>query len=1312
MAFYNPSKLVTDVLSKYLEFDLEQLQLGIWSGDLSIKNVQLKRDAIYPLLNDTSLPQKEGKPPLNLKLVSGSVGHMRIRIPWKRLVWGQGDVRLQISDVTIAVAYESREETAARRRDKEERAILQGTDDGEDEDEKKREARERKQEWLRQAERCQLQGLPIPDKPKVDPTAEEEATGEETSVVHSAGTVDRWLNNIGNNFAWRFFAGLQASIRNVRVAIAQDGVEIGAIFHSMDVNAGKKDGSEKEAEEADPISDEGTGGVTTVTPPPDIIPEGEYDDGEHVDKMIKVQGFGVFIRREGKNPKIPPALKFSASVTADDYLLRPTEGTLSFSFFYPHPAGRKRKKIQQITVEDPTTPTTATATVESVTSSKVRRSKREKREIALEENPNEAVSDTPGTERPAKQPRPERRASLGLTTEIHSSADLLPISDTPNAGNRLKSHTMDLSNMTEINQHDRSPQNVPRRPSARAAVTPAHLQRQISSIPLLRADDASTMPPTPSERYSSTPKPRLDLNLSFGDVKTMFSSRHYELALLINATFERMKNGRPRKTIASCFGEHGPDTKRSVYVDAPTTVAADVERAMASQLQGAVPPPLTPSTESKRSSVYVAARSSPDEDFRESTRVPELPSDLLQSSVRPARLGRSQTTGHVDFQMPDEKPQRVQLYLQLQLPKVGAKHSGVVRSWWHYACSAVLFEVRQRRIEEAIFAGKDLQFDWERQSYRRKEYVELYISTQLEPSSVLRSVELKVLLTSRTAQENLLNIEDELSVEQIILYRAIARSLRVRGIRKMPNSVRELHGDRWLEASPVRHGSVPKRASEQPDAFQSASLDLVEKNPNDLDGIRQKAKAVRRHRSIKDKSEIGKNTERKQAADNTGKSSKSEVVLAPTTNGSKTEGRTVLSFHTAKSKSKASTVAKEEVSPSDALYVSVSVTFLNIEVSVYRDRQSFEGSVDSTRLRPTRSNGPLDSKIRSSGLQLVAGDASVSDFSDLSMLSDDQIFLGEDADSSNLPEVESLGNDLIMSSTDFLFGLTGGDVLLQAVVSGLIIKTRGHSSGTKISSLTIDQVSVNSHDGCHLMSLIPHGDRPLDEVLTCKPRKPVKSTPFVGGMGIFQEQAVIVSLVWKRSGAQLQCDLSKVKATIDVEAASNLVDFFADVRVMSPQPVTAPTPVDELRAYVLRRLAIVKGRWIDSSDCISRALRIHAVELRIPCPDDSDSFSRNSSSASESAISRDAPAKVKITMNLVEYYDGSFVEDICALASDFSEDISRITEGMSVMGNVDWVRRHLKMLDVPELITAQLPTPSRHSVRLCSTGANSFWLLN
>ena len=123
---YNPSAKVTGFLSKFLEFDPESLEMGIWAGDLSIKNVNLKRDAVKPLLNRKAKPKTADVPlpsfgnaeelliadpladpmkkdPLRVKLVKGTIGHLRMRIPWKQLVWGPGTVQVEVSDVEIVL---------------------------------------------------------------------------------------------------------------------------------------------------------------------------------------------------------------------------------------------------------------------------------------------------------------------------------------------------------------------------------------------------------------------------------------------------------------------------------------------------------------------------------------------------------------------------------------------------------------------------------------------------------------------------------------------------------------------------------------------------------------------------------------------------------------------------------------------------------------------------------------------------------------------------------------------------------------------------------------------------------------------------------------------------------------------------------------------------------------------------------------------------------------------------------------------------------------------------------------------------------
>ncbi|XP_067943073.1 intermembrane lipid transfer protein VPS13A-like [Watersipora subatra] len=69
--------LVADLLNKYLgdyveNLDKSQLNIGIWGGDVVLKNLELKASA----LDDLDLP---------VKVVSGHLGTLILKIPWKKL---------------------------------------------------------------------------------------------------------------------------------------------------------------------------------------------------------------------------------------------------------------------------------------------------------------------------------------------------------------------------------------------------------------------------------------------------------------------------------------------------------------------------------------------------------------------------------------------------------------------------------------------------------------------------------------------------------------------------------------------------------------------------------------------------------------------------------------------------------------------------------------------------------------------------------------------------------------------------------------------------------------------------------------------------------------------------------------------------------------------------------------------------------------------------------------------------------------------------------------------------------------------------
>lgn len=1293
---------MTDILSKYLEFDPEQLKLGIWSGNLSITDVELKKDAMYPLLNGASLPSQNGKPPLNLKLVKGTVGHMRIRIPWKRLVWGQGDVKLQISDVTISVGYESREETAARNLPEENEP--QEENETEESEEEKSKMRDLKQEWLREAERCQLRGAPLPTMQDVlhENTDEEtnKASGQSLSASKT-GRLDNWLKSTTESFAWRFVAGLDASIRNVRVVIVQDGVEIGTVFHSMDIVPRSLDINsivEREKEDSEQSSH---ADPTLATPPPDVVPEGEYDDGEHLDKIVKLQGFGVFVRLEDKTNTTPKTLRFSASVGADDYILRPTQGDLAISIFDPYPPTKQKKKTIPSIEEEPTTPTTATDTVDSVTTSKSRRSKREKRPLLSDGTPTTAPSETQGSVpesdgKAPKQLRPalKRPEGLSLSTRQFSLAK----APTAAGANRPKSNTVDFFGPTGGN-HSRKA----------SAVSRANLSRVISTDQrsrtsnmtgtlqnLNRLDDSSTVHSTTVAPGGPVLSPSLDLHLSFGDVSAMFSSNHYKLILEFSSTVERMKNGRPDKSIASGLDGFGPDKKRALYVDA---LASDVKNledpALASQLP--------------------------------------RPKSISQQ--------RAQTTGSIDVSSPS--PQRVKLQLHLELPSNRDKTERVIRSWWNYAYSAVLYEIRQRRIEESSFGAKCIQFDWEKQTSKRKEYVELYIAARLEPSSVLRSMELKVKLGNKSPEEELLRIEDELPVEQILLYRSIARSLRVRGMKKMPDSVLKIHGDQWLKTIPPKKKktclskdpslmpSLSPGSGSRGDIIKPAYLAEVEPDCTDIDGIRQEADAVRMRAYRKDgpkkqkskssdllrengNQDVGIKKRRPQVTSEPEKAENRELrskghykpnVDAPsTTKGDKSDGRTVRSFKTAKTSHTSASSGEKDLS-SGRLRISASIAFSKVELMLYQESLSTRDSFDSMRFRLASSelppSGVLDTRIRSSsGLQVVTNEDARSEVSDVSILSDDQLFFDQNDDVYSFPEGEVADDVPIMSSADFLmFGLPR-NILLHASISGLVGKTRGQSGGQQIFSLSFDSVSIDGGKNSHLLSMNstnPDTERPVDEIDAKKKEKHSRKQSAVSfaEVELFQDQAILISVVTKPTSSTFQCEMSKAVVTCDLCSVVKVFDFFTNIEVMFPKPLVTSNKISILRQYVMQGLAVEDRESNKVGEGMSSAIRLRGLEVAVPTfPVEKES----SGSSRDTTECSNTEPKVRLRLSLIEYYDGTLFEDVFVLSSDFGEDGSFKTTGMLSSDDKSRQRRRINNMNTSKVADENHFRSSSHSV--------------
>ncbi|GAX12581.1 hypothetical protein FisN_13Lh037 [Fistulifera solaris] len=588
---YNPSQKVAELLSQYLEFDAHQLQVGIWSGHLNLKDVHLKASAVDQFL---TLPSSS----ISFQLVSGTIGLLDLQIPWKQLVWGQSDVRVKLQDVVLVLQVKPQDDFGYQQ-DKPDLSSQYPTDSI---------SRDKKQKRLLEAERRALQGRPLgPWLRSVKKRDEEESAksqAEEPVMLQQKTWISKRLTSAINDFFWRFFAGLQMQLMNLKIVLVQDGVEVGVFLHSFRV-----DGKEAVAHSG-------------KLQPFDRAQDYDSGQGEHVNKHVKVSRCGLFIRKEAPRDESDPR----GVVLTQEYVLCPLDLDFSFGLFYPYPPGKRQRR--EITRNDDDTPfhLPENSLQEESSNSSSPKKRRAKREKIIE---------------------PQSTSTAALTTDQLSAQQQSLLTDTKPQSYRRSSTTWS------------KPQTVPRQVTVTLPLAqPKEIKANVTSG--ATGDHA-----------------RLEGHLKIRLLQLKFTTRHYHLfgKLMINTI--RRRNGRPNETI------------------------------------------------------------------------------------RGAKLRREQQ---------EEEDESI----------VAEDTDLVVRSWWIYVITAVLREVRKRRQLREQFQDRFLSFLWDRQKYKRSDYVRLYIDSRLKQHLLARD------------EEELLRIEDELSIEQILLYRRIARKIHVRGGTKMPSSLLDL----------------------------------------------------------------------------------------------------------------------------------------------------------------------------------------------------------------------------------------------------------------------------------------------------------------------------------------------------------------------------------------------------------------------------------------------------------------------------------------------------------------------------------------
>lgn len=509
---YNPSGKITELLSRYLEFDPEQLKVGIWSGHLTLRNVHIRVAALAPLLQ-----QYTSGTGSSIRIVSGTIGSLSLQIPWQSIaVWGrQGDVQLRVRDLVVTLETDRKKEDSSASSSAETTTTSEPfTPPAEGW------VRDKKQKVLREAENRLLRHKTLGPWLQAVKRKEEEEQQQKTTQQQPVeeSSMVKWLRSLSSDFLWRFWVGLQMEIENVKIIWVQEGVEIGLLVPQCKAVPSAKQLENKAVAAVVEGDSDGSNGTATLQNNPD--PE----DGEHVDKELELVGIGLYVRPVDLHQVMP------ADVYTRDYVLRPVDVALEFSLSFPLPSD-KRKKRQKISDNDSVVDGTMDPLpVESahVPSVKPRRGKRDKL----------ATSEVASTEPTV----PSTRASSGHA--VTSPSSLLSSSPlggaVPMSPRRMRMEQRGLTMQS------------PR--SERAIRTNSGSRPQ--ALPLAQPDDIEANYTTSrSLSFQARQKARFDGKLTVGAVQVVISSTHYRLIHLFLASSARIRNGRPSTTIRGSMGQ-------------------------------------------------------------------------------------------------------------------------------------------------------------------------------------------------------------------------------------------------------------------------------------------------------------------------------------------------------------------------------------------------------------------------------------------------------------------------------------------------------------------------------------------------------------------------------------------------------------------------------------------------------------------------------------------------------------------------------------------------------------------------------------
>jgi hypothetical protein len=570
-------------------------------------------------------------------------------------------------------------------------------------------------------------------------------------------------------------------------------------------------------------------------------------------------------------------------------------------------------------------------------------------------------------------------------------------------------------------------------------------------------------------------------------------------------------------------------------------------------------------------------------------------------------------------------------------------HAMNVRLWWEYAGDAVLLELEERKRLQRIFEERYLSFSWSRLTYKRSEYVRLFIAAFLDKNTLKTSL--------GDLREKTYKLEDELCVEQILLYRSIARSVHVRGGHEF-RTILEIQRDRRTSPRAVPIQQHDESKVESDDEEDCALYDEPHSHLAEL-AARCAVARVRRSTALSDALPNYESFQGKRGTD-----------LEEESLGYASESKTLRTTRSMRS------------SALDSILGSISSQQLNMLFI-------FSASVDTLEIVLAQ-----DDESHVNGYSVAHEDTTTSDDASfrsdmLSILTDDKRF-EQDGSTQNILIEESESSNRIYSSSDFLLFKVPKKVVARLVVCDVSCESLGRSGDSRNLNVAVGGIALSGEDRVTIFSL---GKTAANDVSTLLGEIDVSRTLQIPRASARDYTSKLsISLVENDHHNFVQCDAPTFRCCPDVPTLAKLKNFFESSRFVVPRKLLKPSPYDSLRMFILQQNVKASGSYTNFS------VRIQGLEVAVDLLVNHADYDSSSTSATEGT-------RLDLSCGMIELYSGTAVDDLKESVKDMSASGECSMSPSAHPDHFGFGTRQLGMIDVPLIMATKASPFAVHTVR-------------